>query len=212
MRNIIQGDIWGEGWHSVIGRCSIPGLVRLYAILTIRIYSCKYNEFSCRNGKNSGYGKFQSKQEQTYVTDDDDDDDDDDDVVIGSSASFSRYREQNDNDWKRQQKSSSSSKRMSTSRDPTIYRDPEKQGRGEWYQNKNKSRDNNRASMSQYLEENEREDAERRRKVDEVRRNSRPHQQGTLREYVFIYFIKGAKFCQVLIICTNIKRQINYFG
>jgi len=82
--------------------------------------------------------------------------DDDDDVVIGSSASLSRFRDN--------QPASRQSKRVSRSRDPTIYKDPEKQS--EWYQNKNTVR--NRASMSEYLDENEVED-ERRRKIDSIR-------------------------------------------
>ena len=87
---------------------------------------------------------------------DDDDDDDDDDVVIGSSASLSRFRDNQPN--------KSQSKRNSRSRDPTIYRDPDKQS--EWYQNKNSVRSH--ASMSEYLGENEVEN-ERRRKVDAIR-------------------------------------------
>ena len=100
-------------------------------------------------------------------------------MVIGSSASLSRYRERDDNSEKRRRHKPPSPKRVSKSRDPTIYQDPEKHSGGEWYQNKKKSRDNNRVSMSQYLDENEREEAEQRRKVDDVRKNSRSsHQQG----------------------------------
>ena len=125
-----------------------------------------------------GYDKSNSQLRQSYGTEEDDDDDDDD-VVIGSSASLSRFREQDDNNENRRRQKSSSPRRASKSRDPTIYRDPEKQSGGEWYQNKNKSRDSNRTSISQYLDENEREEAERRRKLDDVRKNSRSsHQLG----------------------------------
>eukprot|EP00111_Clytia_hemisphaerica_P005756 TCONS_00016693-protein len=88
-----------------------------------------------------------------------DSDSDDDDVVIGSSASLSRYRGNNP---------PTPTKRQSKSRDPTIYKDPEVSG--EWYQNKNKGR--SRDNMSQFMHENEAED-ERRRKVDDIRKNSR---------------------------------------
>ena len=84
--------------------------------------------------------------------------------MIGSSASLSRYRENNP---------PTPTKRPSKSRDPTIYKDPEVSG--EWYQNKNNAR--SRGSMSQYMHENEAED-ERRRRVDDIRKNSKHHSQG----------------------------------